>query len=319
MAENAEQDVRRKPEAPPGLVSLVGAGPGDPALLTLQAADRLRKADLVLYDALVPPDVVALASRAQRFCVGKRAGRPSVRQETIVRILVRAARRGRRVVRLKGGDPYVLGRGGEEALALRSAGVRFEVVPGLTTATAAPALAGIPMTHRGLASGFAVVSGHDESSFRPVLSALPPGSLTVVVLMGLARRAEVVACLLDRGWSADTAAAIVCATVSPPARVWSGTLGRLGAAPHPATADTPGTIVIGDVVDLRAALDEAGQQPATGERQGVADLRAALDVTGQQRVDGRPGRVGVVGLRAALDEAGHDAAAAVERKSWSSR
>lgn len=320
MAENAEQDVRRKPEAPPGLVSLVGAGPGDPALLTVQAADRLRKADLVLYDALVPTDVVALASRAQRFCVGKRAGRPSVRQETIVRILVRAARRGRRVVRLKGGDPYVLGRGGEEALALRSAGVRFEVIPGLTTATAAPALAGIPMTHRGLASGFAVVSGHDESSFRPVLSALPPGSLTVVVLMGLARRAEVAACLLDRGWSADTAAAIVCATVSPPARVWSGTLGRLGAAPHPATADTPGTIVIGDVVGLRAALDEAGQHPAaTGERQGVADLRAALDVTGQQRVDGRPGRAGVVGLRAALDAAGHDAAAAVERKSWSSR
>lgn len=319
MAENAEQDARRKPEAPPGLVSLVGAGPGDPALLTVQAADRLRKADLVLYDALVPTDVVALASRAQRFCVGKRAGRPSVRQETIVRILVRAARRGRRVVRLKGGDPYVLGRGGEEALALRSAGVRFEVVPGLTTATAAPALAGIPMTHRGLASGFAVVSGHDESSFRPVLSALPPGSLTVVVLMGLARRAEVAACLLDRGWPADTAAAIVCATAGPPVRAWSGTLGRLGAAPHPAAADTPGTIVIGDVVGLRAALDAAEQQPATGERQDVADLRAALDMTGQQRVDGRPGRAGVVGLRAALDEAGHDAAAAVERKSWSSR
>ena len=278
-----------------GFVSLVGAGPGDPALLTVQAADRLRKADLVLYDALVPPGVVALASRAQRFCVGKRAGRPSVRQDAIVRILVRGARRGRRVVRLKGGDPYVLGRGGEEALALRRARIRFEVVPGLTTATAAPALAGIPMTHRGLASGFAVVSGHDESSFRPVLSALPPGSLTVVVLMGLARRAEVAACLLDRGWPADTAAAIVCATAGPRTRIWCGTLERLGAAPDPAAADTPGTLVIGGVVDLRAALDETGQNAAAPvERSGVVDLPAALKETGE------------------------NAATAIERTGWSS-
>ncbi len=246
----------------PGFVSLVGAGPGDPDLLTVQAVDRLRKADLVLYDALVAPDVVALASRAQRFCVGKRAGRRSVRQNTIIRLLVRAARRGRRVVRLKGGDPYVLGRGGEEALALRSAGIRFEVVPGLTTAVTAPALAGIPLTHRSLASGFAVVSGHDESSFRPVLSALSPGSLTVVVLMGLARRAAVAACLLDRGWPADTAAAIVCATVSPRTRAWIGTLGQLGTAPHPAADGAPGTIVIGGVVDLHAVLDETNRDAA---------------------------------------------------------
>ena len=246
----------REPDPTRGFVSLVGAGPGDPALLTVQALDRLGKADLVLYDALVAPEIVALAGRAQCFCVGKRAGRRSVRQETIIRLLVRAARRGRRVVRLKGGDPYVLGRGGEEALALRSAGVRFEVVPGLTTAITAPALAGIPMTHRGAASGFAVVSGHDEASFRPVLRALPPGSLTVVVLMGLARRAAVAACLLDRGWPADTAAAIVCATVSPRTRVWTGTLAQLGTAPHPGAEGAPATIVVGRVVDLHAVLDE---------------------------------------------------------------
>ena len=256
------------PHPPPGFVSLVGAGPGDPALLTVQALDRLRKADLVLYDALVAPEIVALAGRAQCFCVGKRAGRRSVRQDTIIRLLVRAARRGRRVVRLKGGDPYVLGRGGEEALALRSAGVRFEVVPGLTTATAAPALAGIPMTHRGAASGFAVVSGHDESSFRPVLEALPPGSLTVVVLMGLARRAAVASCLLDRGWPADTAAAIVCATVSPRTRVWTGPLGQLGTAPHPGDEDAPGTIVIGRVVDLHVVLDDTrADAAAAGARE----------------------------------------------------
>ena len=261
--------VGQGPDLTPGFVSLVGAGPGDPALLTVQARDRLRTADLVLYDALVAPEILVLAHRAQCFCVGKRAGRRSVRQDTIIRLLVRAARRGRRVVRLKGGDPYVLGRGGEEALALRAAGIGFEVVPGLTTAVTAPALAGIPMTHRGVASGFAVVSGHDESSFRPVLSALPPGSLTVVVLMGLARRAAVAACLLDGGWPADTAAAIVCATVSPRTRVWTGTLGQLGTAPHPAAEGVPGTIVIGGVVDLHAVLDET--QPAAApavEREG---------------------------------------------------
>ena len=259
----------RRTDPTPGFVSLVGAGPGDPDLLTIQALARLRNADLVLYDALVPPEVVALARRAQCFCVGKRAGRRSVRQETIVRLLVRAARRGRRVVRLKGGDPYVLGRGGEEALALRAAGVGFEVVPGLTTAVAAPALAGIPMTHRGAASGFAVVSGHDESSFRPVLGALPSGSVTVVVLMGLARRAAVASCLLDGGWPADTPAAIVCATVSPRARVWAGALAQLGTAPPPAGTDVPGTIVVGNVVDLRAVLDETRPAAAAAvEREG---------------------------------------------------
>ena len=237
-----------------GFVSLVGAGPGAPDLLTVRAIDRLRAADLVLYDALVEPDVVALAERAQRFCVGKRAGRKSVRQETITRVMVRAARRGRRVVRLKCGDPYVLSRGGEEAVALRTAGVPFEVVQGLTTAVAAPALVGIPLTHRGLASAFVVISGHDESSFRPVLSSLAPGALTVVVLMGLAQRGAVAACLIERGWPPQTAAAVVFAASTPRARTWTGTLADLGTAPGATDTDEPGTIVIGDVVDLRGVL-----------------------------------------------------------------
>ena len=237
-----------------GFVSLVGAGPGDPDLLTIRALDRLRAADLVLYDALVAPEVVALADRAQRFSVGKRAGRRSVRQDTITRVMVRAARRGRRVVRLKCGDPYVLGRGGEEALALQTAGVPFEVVQGLTTAVAAPALAGIPLTHRGLASGFVVVSGHDESSFRPILGSLDPGSLTVIVLMGLAHRGLVATCLIERGWIPETAAAVVFAASTPRARTWVGTLGTLGTAPDATDTDAPGTIVIGDVVTLHTAL-----------------------------------------------------------------
>src|SRR5437016_510064 len=148
-----------------GHVSLVGAGPGDPGLLTRKAIMRLRAADLVLYDALIDERILRYARQAQRFFVGKRQGRHALSQDKINALMIRAARRGRRVVRLKGGDPFVLGRVGEEAVALASAAVPFEVVPGVTSAIAAPALAGIPVTHRGLASAFFVVSGHDVEAF----------------------------------------------------------------------------------------------------------------------------------------------------------
>ncbi len=149
-----------------GHVSLVGAGPGDPALLTRKAAIALRRADLVLYDALVDERVVALARRAQRFYVGKRAGRHALSQHEIQAVLVSQAKRGRRVVRLKGGDPFVFGRGGEEAQALELAGISYDVIPGVSSAIAAPASAGIPLTHRDHASGFFVVSGHDRAGVR---------------------------------------------------------------------------------------------------------------------------------------------------------
>lgn len=233
-----------------GFVSLVGAGPGDPELLTRKAARCLERADLVLYDALVSPEVLELAPRARRFFVGKRAGRPSVDQETINRLMIRDARRGRRVVRLKGGDPFVLGRGGEEALALSAAGIPFEVVPGVTAAVAAPALTGIPVTHRGLASGFAVVSGHAASAYAPILDAIAPNSLTLVILMGLATRAPLARRLLDRGWRPTTPAAIVLGASTPRASTWIGTLEELLAVPAERQADLPGTIVIGEVVSL---------------------------------------------------------------------
>ena len=242
------------PNGSRGLVSLVGAGPGDRALLTLGAAERLRVAELVLYDALVSPEVIELASRAQCFSVGKRAGRRSVPQNTIIRVMIRAARRGRHVVRLKGGDPFVLGRGGEEGLALRAAGIPFEVVQGVSAAIAAPALAGIPVTHRGLASGFVVVSGHDESSYAPILESLAPASATVVVLMGLTQRRTIARCLLDRGWPPDTSVAIASDAATPVAHTWTGSLEQLGrtASPHP--EDATGTIIIGAVVDLAPVL-----------------------------------------------------------------
>jgi uroporphyrin-III C-methyltransferase / precorrin-2 dehydrogenase / sirohydrochlorin ferrochelatase len=238
-----------------GFVWLVGAGPGDPDLLTRRAARVIAEADLILYDALVDTEVLALAPRARRFPVGKRAGGPSMRQETINRLLVRAARRGQRVVRLKGGDPFVFGRGGEEALALVEAGVPFEVVPGVSSAVAAPALAGIPVTHRGLSSAFAVVSGHAEDAYRPVLESLRPHSLTVVVLMGLRSRGQVAGILLERGWAASTPAAILLAASTARQHVWRGTLGALGPAPLPeALLDAPGTLVVGEVVSLAEAL-----------------------------------------------------------------
>jgi len=214
-----------------GFVSLVGAGPGDPELLTLRALRRLRDADLVLNDALVQTDLLELAPKAQRFYVGKRAGRHSIDQDGIHRLLIRAAKRGQRVVRLKCGDPFVLGRGGEEALALEGAGIAYEIVPGVSSALAAPALAGIPVTHRGLASGFAVVSGHAEVAYTPILDGITPGSLTLVVLMGIRTRGAIAGRLIARGWAASTPAAIVYGASHPGSESWFGTLATLGEAP----------------------------------------------------------------------------------------
>jgi uroporphyrin-III C-methyltransferase/precorrin-2 dehydrogenase/sirohydrochlorin ferrochelatase len=267
-----------------GFVSLVGAGPGDPGLVTLKAADRLARAHLVLYDALVSPGALALAGqKARRSPVGKRAGRPAIAQETIHRLMIRAARRGQRVVRLKCGDPFVLGRGGEEALALAAAGVPFEVIPGLTTAVAAPVLSGIPVTHRGLASAFVVVSGHDVAAYRPVLEGLPPGGLTLVVLMGLASRAPIARLLLSRGWRASTPAAICRAAGTPTANTWFGTLGELatasveGATPATATifgSGAAGTIVVGEVVSVAGALTaRANHEPPIARAAGSAARR----------------------------------------------
>jgi uroporphyrin-III C-methyltransferase/precorrin-2 dehydrogenase/sirohydrochlorin ferrochelatase len=236
------------------MISLVGAGPGDPELLTLRALDRLKRADLVLNDALVPAALLALAPTARRFYVGKRAGRHSIEQETIHRLMIRAARRGQRVVRLKCGDPFVLGRGGEEVEALRAAGVAYEIVPGVSSALAAPALAGIPVTHRGLASGFVVVSGHAEAAWQPLLGGLPPGAATVVVMMGLRARGAIAAFLVSRGWSPSTPAAIVSSASQPEQSVFTGTLAELGAAEI--SVERPGVLVIGNVVAFATELSQ---------------------------------------------------------------
>ncbi|OFW16139.1 MAG: uroporphyrinogen-III C-methyltransferase [Acidobacteria bacterium RIFCSPLOWO2_12_FULL_67_14] len=247
-----------------GVVSLVGAGPGDPELWTRRALRLIEDADLVLYDALVDAAALRARSRAQCFCVGKRARRDSVPQETIHRLMIRAARRGKHVVRLKGGDPFVFGRGGEEALALAKAGVPFEVVPGVTTAVAAPELAGIPLTHRGVASGFLVLAGHTVESVNRALESVQPNALSVVMMMGLDARSRLADQLMAHGWRSDTPAAIICDASTPREWTWIGRLDEMGGAAPPAGA--AGVLVIGEVVRIQAALKNGVVKNGVGSR-----------------------------------------------------
>jgi uroporphyrin-III C-methyltransferase len=238
-----------------GLVSLVGAGPGDADHLTQKAVRRLRDADLVLHDALVSKEVRAIASRAVIIDVGKRAGKRQTPQREIERLLIKGAREGLRVVRLKGGDPFVFGRGGEEALALQDAGVAFEVVPGVTTAIAGPALAGIPVTHRGVSAGFIVLNGAADEAVDRVIASIVPRSLTIVVLMGLGRRGSVAERLIARGWDRGTPSAIVIGAATAQMWTWRGSLSELPAVALPASS-APGLLVIGDVAALPIEIRE---------------------------------------------------------------
>ena len=258
-----------------GFVSLVGAGPGSAELLTLKAARRLGEAELVLYDGLVDPEVLKLAPKAHRFYVGKRVGRKAIQQQTIHHLMISAARRGQRVVRLKCGDPFVLGRGGEEALALVEAGIPFEVVPGISAAVAGPALSGIPVTHRGIASGFLVLSGHAESAYRPILESLAPNSVTVVVLMGLATRARLAEVMLASGWRPNTPVAISFAAATARAYTWLGALDELAASEIPdGLVDAPAALCIGEVVSLSQQISQlSGGGPEVPSAEGLVPSR----------------------------------------------
>jgi uroporphyrin-III C-methyltransferase len=248
----------------PGHVSLVGAGPGDPELLTRKAVARLRCADLVLYDALVDVRVLRFARRARHFFVGKRAGRHALAQTEINALLVRAARRGRRVVRLKGGDPFVFGRGGEEWLACIAAGVRVTVVPGLSSVIAGPAAAGIPLTHRGLAADFTVVSGHldpgrpaDEGIDWPGLAA---HAGTLVLLMAMDRLELIAKALIEHGRSPATPSAVVQNATLPEQRVVRARLDQIAASAEREGVSAPAVVVIGAVVNV---LPVESDQPAS--------------------------------------------------------
>jgi uroporphyrin-III C-methyltransferase len=238
-----------------GIVYLVGAGPGDPDLMTVRGLRCLRAADAVVYDRLVSEEILAEAPpTAERIYVGKAAGKegghPSCQQEEINALLISLAREGRTVVRLKGGDPFVFGRGGEEALACRVAGVPCEVVPGVTSAISVPALAGIPVTHRGIAGSFAVVTGHCMGNDRLDWEALARID-TLVVLMGLSRLPEIAGLLQHHGRRADMPAAVISRGSLPDEQVVVGTLADIARLASEASLATPATLVVGEVVRLR--------------------------------------------------------------------
>ncbi len=241
-----------------GKVYIVGAGPGDPELLTLKAVRVLREADVVLYDRLIPREALSYVKPgAELIYVGKAPGRHAMSQEEINRLLVEKACEGKTVVRLKGGDPYVFGRGEEECMYVREHGVECEVIPGITSAIAGPAYAGIPVTHRGLASSFAVVTGTEapEKGRRMVdYAAIAKAVDTMVILMGVGNLENIVKELLEAGVDPDTPVAIVMDATLPSQRVVVTKLSRAVEDAKKAGARPPAVIVIGRVVELRDKL-----------------------------------------------------------------
>jgi uroporphyrinogen III methyltransferase/synthase len=249
-----------------GTVYLVGAGPGDPGLLTVRGLELLRTAEVVVSDRLVNPDLLEeVPPEAIRILAGKLTGSHGLPQEQINDLLIAHARRGRQVVRLKGGDPFVFGRGGEEAEALMEAGIPFEVVPGVSSAIAVPAYAGIPLTHRGLASSFAVVTGHEDAckEVRAVdWERLATVVDTLVVLMGGETLPGIVAKLLTHGRSPVTPVALIRWGTTSAQETVTGVLGNIVGRAQAAGLKPPMVAVIGDVVSLRDRLRWFEGRPA---------------------------------------------------------
>lgn len=303
-----------------GHVWLVGAGPGAPGLITVAGRDALRRAEVVLYDRLAPAELLReAAADALLLDAGKSAGNHAMTQDEINATLVEHARAGKRVVRLKGGDPFVFGRGGEEALALAEAGLTCTVVPGVTSAIAGLALAGIPITHRGVASSFVVITGHEDPT-KPETAVdwvrHARGADTLVVLMGVGRLEAIARALVEAGRAPSTPAAVVHAAATPRQRVVSGSLDTIAQVAGSARIGAPALLVVGDVVSLRADLERAASPFAgkrvliTRTRAQASTLAALIEAEGgfpvllpalelERRIDG-PALAGAVeGLRAA--------------------
>jgi uroporphyrinogen III methyltransferase/synthase len=262
----------------PGTVHLVGAGPGDPGLLTARALELIAQADAILYDRLIPAGALDGARPdALLVYVGKEGGGPSMEQEEIERRLVEHARAGRRVVRLKGGDPFVFGRGGEEALALRAAGIPFEVVPGVSAGVAAPAYAGIPVTHRDRASAVAFVAGHEDPD-KPE-SAIDWGALaafpgTLVFYMGVRQLGRIAERLIAHGRRGEQAAAVIERGTLPRQRALLATLATLPARAEEERIRAPAITVVGPVAALREQLRWFEERPLAGRTVAVTRARA---------------------------------------------
>ncbi len=263
----------------PGFVSLVGAGPGDPGLITWRGIERLAEAEVVVYDRLANPLLLRIAPQAERIPVGKESDRHTMPQEKINALLIEKAREGRRVVRLKGGDPFIFGRGGEEALALAEAGIPFEVVPGVGSAIAAPAYAGIPITHRDVACSAALITGHragwvdhPEEDWQQCSL----GADTLVFLMGVKNLVQIVEKLIEAGRSPETPVALVERGSSAAQKTVIGTLATI--VERAGDIRPPAVIIVGEVVRLREQLrwyDSYDQRPLFGIR--VLNTRAIAD------------------------------------------
>lgn len=261
-----------------GRVYLVGAGPGHPGLITVRGLECIREAGCIIYDALVSRELLAEARGDAELCfVGKRGGQPSMPQDQINALLVEKAQVHAKVCRLKGGDPFVFGRGGEEALHLRAHGVPFDVVPGVTSAIAAPAYAGIPVTHRGLATSVAFITGHEDPSKEESSidwAHLARGVDTLVILMGVSRLRALVALLTQNGRDAETPVALIRWGTTPDQVTVSGTLATIADAAEAAKIGAPVAMVVGDVVSLREQLAWAERYPLFGRRVVVTRARA---------------------------------------------
>jgi uroporphyrin-III C-methyltransferase len=231
-----------------GKVYLIGAGPGDPDLITVKALKALQTADVVLLDDLVNRDLLQHAPAARVIEVGKRGGCKSTPQHFINRMMVALAEQGQTVVRLKGGDPFLFGRGGEEILALRSADIPLEVIPGITSGVAAPASIGIPLTHRELSHGVTFITGHTQNEDAPDWRALVQGRTTLVIYMGMKRLPTIVTDLLAAGISPETPAAAIQQGTLPQQRQVVSTVAQLPMAVQQEGLGSPGIIVVGDVV-----------------------------------------------------------------------
>ncbi len=272
-----------------GIVYIVGAGPGDAGLLTVRGADLIGRADVVIHDALVNPDLIRLAPKsAEIVYAGKRASQHALPQEEINRLLIEKARAGQTVVRLKGGDPYIFGRGGEEAEALHDAGIPFEVVPGISSITAVPNYAGIPITHRDHCSSFTVFTGHeDPAKAGPAIDydqlARMPG--TKIVLMGAERIRQIADALVARGMKPSTPVGIVRWGTTGDQTSLDGTLATIADAAEKKQLTAPAVIVIGEVVGLRSKLNWFERRPLLGRRIVVTRMRDQASQLSQQLFD----------------------------------
>jgi uroporphyrin-III C-methyltransferase len=243
------------PAFEPGQVWLAGAGPGDPRYLTLEVADALSKADSIVYDALVSPQVLALAGEAERHFVGKRGGKPSATQDSITVLLLELARAGKKVLRLKGGDPFIFGRGGEEAEALVNAGIPFRILPGLTSSLAALASARIPATMRGISRSITLATGHAAGTDEDLdWRALARVGEPIVVYMGLKMIGGITRLLIEGGLPPETPTAVIMSATTPDEKLLTATLATVEAEVERQNFAAPALIVIGDIVSMRQIL-----------------------------------------------------------------